>query len=66
MRNDQGRRDEWGEVGNELDNISPIYQLIPFCAYFIGSMRVACTHRKEIDELKQRRESSQVKINYNH
>ena len=51
MRNCQEIRDEWGEVGNELDNISPIYQLTYFCVGLIGSVQVSCTHRKDIGEI---------------
>ena len=32
----QGRRDGWSEVGNELGNMSPVYQLTSFCACLIG------------------------------
>ena len=35
MRKGQGRRDEWDKVGNELDTISSLYQLTPFCCHFI-------------------------------
>ena len=55
MRKGQGRRDEWGEVGNHLDNISPVYQLTSFCDRLIIFLRVDCTYRKNIDKLEQRR-----------
>ena len=35
MKKGQGRRDEWDKVGNELDTISSLYQLTPFCCHFI-------------------------------
>ena len=41
MRKGQGSRDEWGEVGNELENISPVYQLISFCDFLFGSVGMA-------------------------
>ena len=31
MKKGQGRRDEWVEVGNDMDNISPVYKLKSFC-----------------------------------
>ena len=57
----QLRRGEWGEVGNELDNISPVYQLTLFYYYLIGSIQVSFTHRNDINELDQRRTTSQFK-----
>ena len=47
-----GIKDEWGEVGNELDNILPIYQLTFFCDHLLSSMQFSCTHRKDVDELE--------------
>ena len=55
MRKVQVGRDEWGEVRNDLDNISPVYQLISFCYCLIGSVQVSFTHRKDIPNLEQRR-----------
>ena len=50
-RKGQGIREKWGKLGNDLDNISPAYQLTSFCVRLIGSMQVSCTHRKDIDKL---------------
>ena len=61
----KGGRDEWGEVGNELNHISLIYQLIPFCDRLIGSVQVSCTHSKDIDDIEQRKTTQQVKSNEN-
>ena len=41
MRKDQGRRDKWGEIGNNMDSISLVYQIMYFCYHLIGSTRVA-------------------------
>ena len=51
MRKGQVIRDEWGEVGNELENISPVYQLAYFCDRLIGYVWVDCTHSEDIDKL---------------
>ena len=52
MSKGQGIRDEWGKVGNNMYNISPIYQITSFFDHLIGSMQVTCTHRKDIDKLE--------------
>ena len=51
MRRGQVRKDEWGEVGNELDNMSPVYQLTSFCDHLVCSMKFDCTQMKNIDEI---------------
>ena len=43
MSKGQEIRYGWGEVGNKIDNISPIYQLIPFYDHLFGSVQVART-----------------------
>ena len=62
----QGRSDGWSAVGNELDNISPVYQLTYFCECLVGSIQVACTNRKYIYEIEQRRTASQFNSNERH
>ena len=66
MRQVQGRRDEWGDVGNELDKISPVYQLTYLCDCLIGSVQFYCTHKKEIYEIEQRMIELQVEVNERH
>ena len=51
MRKVRGRRDKWGEVGNELDNISPIYQITSLYDCLIGCVQVSCTRMKDIDDI---------------
>ena len=57
MMNGQGKWDGWGEVGHELDNILPVYHLTSLCDRLICYVRVACTYRKDVDELEQRRKA---------
>ena len=52
MRKGQVIRDESGELGNELDNVSPVYQLTSLSYTFIGSVLVSCTHSKVMDDIE--------------
>ena len=58
----QGRCNRWVDVGRNMDNISPVYNLtsfcdrlifsvLSFCDRLIGSVQVSCTYRKYINEL---------------
>ena len=56
----------WSKTESNLDDVSPIHNLTTFCDRLIGAVRVAFTHRDDVDEIEEKRKMSQAKTNDRH